>query len=381
LFMPDEIGDQLAEVIVEFCRFMRASGIPAGVKESVAALEAARAVGVADKQTLKAALRAVLCSSKEEWDLFDDLFWLFWRAADREGGQGRKPGQKERALETQSAKALLGLMGSNRSASGEEDRGRAVAGASANERLRKTDFSEVPQSDLHDLEKLALQLLRRMSERLSRRLKIVQLRGQVDLRRTIRRSIGRGGDPIDLAFKGKKLQQDRLVVLLDISGSMNAYSLFLVRFAFALQKYFQRVDTFVFSTQLSEITGTLRGRQLREALKELGDQAQGWSGGTKIGECLREFNQKYGRKLLNRDTLFMILSDGWDTGEPEVLASELAAIRRRVRKLVWLNPLLGLQEYEPITRGMSAALPHVDVFAPAHNLESLLQLERHLARV
>jgi hypothetical protein len=347
----------------------------------VAALEAARAVGVADKQTLKAALRAVLCSSKEEWDLFDDLFWLFWRAADREGGQGRKPGQKERALETQSAKALLGLMGSNRSASGEEDRGRAVAGASANERLRKTDFSEVPQSDLHDLEKLALQLLRRMSERLSRRLKIVQLRGQVDLRRTIRRSIGRGGDPIDLAFKGKKLQQDRLVVLLDISGSMNAYSLFLVRFAFALQKYFQRVDTFVFSTQLSEITGTLRGRQLREALKELGDQAQGWSGGTKIGECLREFNQKYGRKLLNRDTLFMILSDGWDTGEPEVLASELAAIRRRVRKLVWLNPLLGLQEYEPITRGMSAALPHVDVFAPAHNLESLLQLERHLARV
>jgi uncharacterized protein with von Willebrand factor type A (vWA) domain len=380
--MQDEVDvhDQLAEVIVEFCRFARASGISAGVKESVAALEAARAVGVRDKHSLKAALRAVLCSSKEEWDLFDDLFWLFWRASDRDAGQRARRAQKERALETQSARALLALMGSNRSTTGDEDGGRAVAGASANERLRKTDFSEVPQSDLQDLERLALQLLRRMSQRLSRRLKIMQLRGQVDLRRTIRRSIGRGGEPVDLAFKAKKLQQDRLVVLLDISGSMNAYSLFLMRFAFALQKYFRRVDTFVFSTQLSEITGTLRGRQLREALKELGEQAAGWSGGTKIGECLREFNEKYGRKLLTRDTLFMILSDGWDTGEPEVLASELATIRRRVRKLVWLNPLLGMQEYEPITRGMSAALPHVDVFAPAHNLESLLQLEGHLAR-
>jgi uncharacterized protein with von Willebrand factor type A (vWA) domain len=180
--MPDEVAvpDQFAEVIVEFRRFVRASGIRAGVKESVAALEAAQAVGVAEKQMLKAALRSVLCSSKEEWDLFDDLFWIFWRAADRGARRGIKRGPKERALETQSAKALLGLMGNNRTASGDEDRGRAVAGASANERLRKTDFSEVPQSDLHDLEKLALQLLRQMSQRLSRRLKIMQLGGQVD---------------------------------------------------------------------------------------------------------------------------------------------------------------------------------------------------------
>jgi len=205
-------------------------------------------------------------------------------------------------------------------------------------------------------------------------------RGHVDLRRTIRRSISRGGDPITLSFRNKKLQQDRLAVLLDISGSMNAYSLFLLRFAYALQKHFKRVDTFLFSTQLAEITPMLRSRDLTQALFSLGQVAAGWSGGTKIGESLRDFNVFHGRKLLTRNTLFLILSDGWDTGEPDVLEAQLAAIKRRVRKIIWLNPLLGMAEYKPLTRGMSTALPFVDVFAPAHNLESLLELERHLIR-
>jgi uncharacterized protein with von Willebrand factor type A (vWA) domain len=184
---------------------------------------------------------------------------------------------------------------------------------------------------------------------------------------------------MDLSFRGRKLQQLRLVILLDISGSMNPYSLFLVRFAYVLQKYFKHVSTFLFSTQLTNITSALRTRQLQDALHALSQEAAGWSGGTRIGESLHRFFVEQGR-LLSRNTLFVVLSDGWDTGEPEALAAELGLIKGRVRRLIWLNPLLGMEGYQPVTRGMSAALPYIDVFAPAHNLASLLDLERHLSR-
>jgi uncharacterized protein with von Willebrand factor type A (vWA) domain len=147
---------------------------------------------------------------------------------------------------------------------------------------------------------------------------------------------------------------------------------------YALQKHFKHVDTFLFSTDLVEITNTFHARCLQDALEALSQLATGWSGGTRIGATLENFNRLHSRKLGSGDALLIIMSDGLDTGEPQLLAEELAAIKRRIRKLIWLNPLLGLADYRPITRGMSAALPHVDVFAPAHNLESLLALEQHL---
>jgi len=168
------------------------------------------------------------------------------------------------------------------------------------------------------------------------------------------------------------------VTLLDISGSMNPYSVFLVKFLYALQKHCRHVDTFLFSTGLVEITNLFRAPRLQDALEALSQQPAGWSGGTSIGGSLSEFNQLHLRKLRSRETLFLILSDGWDTGDPTVLAAELAAVKRRVRRLIWLNPLLGLKDYQPVTSGMKAALPHIDLFAPAHNLESLLALEKHL---
>ena len=375
-----ETESNFVETVVKFCRFLRSEGIDSGVNDSVTALEAAAIVGVGDREVLRMALRAVLCSSKDNWDLFDDLFWIFWRDADSNAGRRERELRRKAKQEQPAPSNAVSMMGSSVGMPAADEPGKMMMGATAHDRLQKADFSEVPQSELAELEKIALQLLKRMSMRLSRRLKSMRVRGQVDLRRTIRQNISRGGDPMSLSFKGKKLQQDRLVVLVDISGSMNAYSLFLVRFAYALQKHFKRVDTFLFSTHLSEITGAFRGRQSRAAFEALGEKAAGWSGGTKIGESLREFNQLHARRLLTRDTLFIILSDGWDTGEPAMLAAELAAIRRRVRKLIWLNPLLGMEQYEPVTRGMIAALPHIDVFAPGHNLESLLALERHLMR-
>lgn len=371
--------NNLATRVIEFCRYARDRGLSAAVKESVDALEAVRAAGVADRDSFKVVLRAVLCSSKEEWDLFDDIFESFWSvneaAAQRRAGGGTTR-QRAGLAQKSTASPLLGPA----SSSGAEDHAaKSVVGATAHERLKRADFSEIPQHDVHDLEKLSLRLLRHMSLRLSRRLTTLAPTGQVDLRRTIRRTISRGGEPIELSFKGRKRQRSRLVILLDVSGSMNAYSIFLLKFAFILQKHFRQVNTFLFSTRLEEITAMLRKRELSDALQLMSQQTAGWSGGTRIGESLHEFNLLHARRVLSRDALVIILSDGWDTGEPEVLAGQLAAIKRRSRKVIWLNPLLGMSDYQPVTRGMSAALPWIDVFAPAHNLESLLELEKHLA--
>ena len=373
-------SERVTSSIVKFCRFVRERGLSADMRRTLTALEAVKLIDLEEDQTFHNTLQAALCSTSEEWNLFPELFkefWSEWRSRPRpvshEHGRTSRMDSKGNAVDS--------TVFVNEPASDTSTRdggGRVVYGASSQGRLKKVDFSEVPHDDLPALEELSLRLLRRMSRRLSRRLTISDRIGRVDLRRSIRRGISHGGEPIVLAFKSRKPRKTRLVILLDISGSMNFYSLFLMRFAYALQIAITRVDTFLFSTDITAISDLLRSRHLPEALRALSQRAAGWSGGTKIGESLRQFNELHGRKLLSRDTVFIILSDGWDTGEPEFLARQLRTIKRRVQRLIWLNPLLGLKEYQPVTRGMAAALPHVDVFAPAHNLESLLALERHL---
>jgi uncharacterized protein len=367
-------SQSLAAEIVAFCRFVRSNGVGAGSGQTLDALRAAEAIGIADRSFLMMALRSILCSSREEWDSFAELFDQFWNQRRRVRGEHSRP-ERESSVD---AKAVASF-GSGVQHEATEEGAKEIFGAGQHERLGKIEFSEIAQSDLAALERLATKLLRQMAIRLARRLKRkIHSRGPIDIRRTIRCSIGRGGDPADLRRKGKRREQNRLVLLLDVSGSMNAYSIFLLQFSYALQKHFRRVHTFLFSTRLVDITASLKSRSLRQGLAALSREAIGWSGGTKIGESLRELQNSHGRRVLSRDTIFIVLSDGWDTGEPQVLAAELGAIRARVRRTIWLNPLLGMEGYEPVTRGMSAALPHVDVFAPAHNLESLLQLERHL---
>jgi uncharacterized protein len=369
---------ELAKTIVRFCRFAREHGLSGGVQESLGALRAAASLGVRRRDDLKSALRSVLCSSREEWELFDELFEAF--ASEQELLHSKPKSQRRevtsRTRTNESANPLMS--GASACDASEEKGSQEVSGASARERIRKADFSTLRQDDLAALEHIAMSLLKRMSVRLSRRRRIANSRGKVDLRRTIRGSIGRGGQWIDLRYRDLRPRPSRLVILLDISGSMSPYSLFLVRFVYALRKYFKKVDAFLFSTDLVEITNLLRGRHLPDVLHALSQLRAGWSGGTRIGASLRQLNCVHAKKLRSVDTFFLILSDGLDTGEPEELATELAAVKRRVRKLIWLNPLLGLSDYQPIARGMSAALPHVDVFAPAHNLESLLGLEKHL---
>jgi uncharacterized protein len=370
--------NECVRAVVEFCHFARENGLSSGAEETIDCLQALSAP-ITDVETVRFALRAVLCSSKEEWDLFDELFDRFWvRFETNSVARSRNSGHRQPSVNACDEEKSLGMLGGDGGESEPESESKAISGASAVERLTRTDFSQVPQTDLAELEWISLRLLRQMSYRISRRLRIRRPRGVVDLRRSIRRSLCHGGDPIELSYKGRTLQPAKLVILLDVSGSMNLYSLFLLKFVYALGKHSRAVDAFVFSTNLVEITKVLTVRSLADALEALSQTTAGWSGGTRIGDSLQSFNRFYARKLLSRGTFLIILSDGWDTGEPEVLATELARIKRRVSKLIWLNPLLGLDRYEPITRGMRAARPFIDVFAPAHNLQSLLELERHL---
>jgi uncharacterized protein with von Willebrand factor type A (vWA) domain len=271
---------------------------------------------------------------------------------------------------------LAGL--GNGSASEGEGEQNVFSGASALERLKKVDFSQMPKTDLAELERISLRLLRKMSYRVARRFRVRKCRDSIDLRRTIRRSICRGGEFIDLRYKGPKKERAKLVILLDVSDSMNLYSFFLLKFAYVIGKHSREAKSFIFSTILVEVSDLLRSRRMSDALRTLSEMTAAWSGGTRIGGSLQEFNKHHASNSLSRTTAFIVLSDGWDTGAPEELAAELKKIKRRVTKLIWLNPLLGLEDYKPITRGISAAMPFIDVFAPAHNLQSLLALEEHL---
>ncbi len=250
-----------------------------------------------------------------------------------------------------------------------------LPGLSDIEALMGKDFSAFAAEELEEVARLAAQLARRLATRRSRRLTPSRRHGRVDLRRTMRGSLTRG-EPVELARRQRKILKTKLVVLCDVSGSMDLYSRLLVQFLYALQNQLGRMETFVFSTRLHRITEELRGQSYDRALARLGD-VRDWSGGTKIGESLRTFNQEW-RRLLDRDTVVLVLSDGWDTGDPAILSEALVQIRRRAAKVIWLNPLLGSPDYQPLTQGMVAALPHLDAFLPAHNLESLRALARHL---
>jgi uncharacterized protein with von Willebrand factor type A (vWA) domain len=251
-----------------------------------------------------------------------------------------------------------------------------VPGLSDREAVVNQDFATFAPDQLDEIYRLTVQIARRLARRLSRRRRPMARRGRVDLRRTLRANLSRG-ELITLRYRRRKPRKLRLVLLCDVSGSMDLYSRFLLQFLFAIQNVFGRVETFTFSTRLTRVTEHLRGRSYRQVLRRL-TEVRDWSGGTRIGESIAQFNREWSH-LVDRQTIVIVLSDGWDTGEPEALAAELLRIKRRAGRLIWLNPLLGNPSYEPLTRGMAAALPLVDDFAPAHNLAALRDLPHRLA--
>jgi uncharacterized protein len=364
---------------VRFCRLLRARGLAITPSESHDAVRALEVIDLGDREEVRRALRTVLATRPEEFPTFDATFDAFWgglvsaASPPADGAAAANPPQAN-AHFPKAKDAALDFSGWSDVGDGEGEPV-GLPGVSDAESTMGKDFSSFGAADLGEVERLASQIARRLATRRSRRLRPSRRRGRVDLRRTVRLSLTRG-ELIDLARRERKIQKTKLVIFCDVSGSMDLYSRLLLQFLYAMQNHLGRMETFVFSTRLHRITDELRHHSYRGALARLGD-VRDWSGGTKIGESLRAFTLGW-PKLLDRDTVVIVLSDGWDTGDPAVLAEALRTMRRRAGKIIWLNPLLGSPDYQPLTQGMQAALPEVDAFLPAHNLDSFRALARHL---
>jgi uncharacterized protein len=260
-------------------------------------------------------------------------------------------------------------------AAGDEEA--SMPAPSVAESLATRDFATFGADQLDEIQRIAARMARRLTSRPSRRWKPQRRGSRVHLRGVLRQLVKTDGDVAELTFRERKLRKTSVVALCDVSGSMDLYSRFLLQFLYALQRSFNRVETFVFSTRLSRITEQLARQTYREALDELARGVHGWSSGTAIGSSIASFVAEWPR-LVDRRTIVSVLSDGWDTGDPAILGDAMRDIHRRAGRVIWLNPLLGSPGYQPLTRGMQAALPHIDVFAPLHNLESMGRLVRSL---
>lgn len=388
----DDLGAALRLRLAGFLHSLRDSGFKVGLAESRDALSLLLSPQAARARDLKAGFRALFCGRLSDWRAFDEIFDAYWldrgvKGVIKTSGTSTKTGGKTlREMAEQQGTRRDALANDVDRQPGEEDEpqdeeaaGRRE-GASLAENLERVDFRKI--SDPEQLEaahELAERLARAMRVRLTRRDRQMRKGPRLDLRRTIRRSIAQGGTPLSLVRKGPREKQLRLVILLDASGSMSNYTGVFTRFVHGLLDSFREAEAFLFHTRLVHVSAALKERDAGRALDRLGLMAQGVGGGTKIGEALTQFNAWHAARVIHSRTCVIILSDGYDTGEPERMGREMAALRRRCKRIVWLNPLIGWDGYEPVTGGMVAALPHVDLFAPAHNLASLAALEPYLA--
>lgn len=366
----------ITESIVAFAQFVRSQGLNIGIEETELALLAADEQLLKERKYFKNALKVIFCTTPEERELFEKLFILYWDTSPVDQRERKSKTSIQGEVQKKANRSLV-MLGRGKTEA-EAAEAKNVSGANETERLQQTDFAALQEMDAKLLEEIAAKLFKEMSVRLRRRMKASRKEGPINLRRTIRRSIGSGGEPIELFHRSKKRKKHRLIVLLDVSGSMDKYSFYLLRFVCALREHFWQAEAFVFSTSLVRISKALQLNYLDSVLSAISQKADNWSGGTKIGECLKQFNDLYGKRMLNGSPFVIILSDGLDTGEPEILGQELKKITRRSKKTIWLNPLKGMKGYEPIARGMKEAMPSIDDFRTAHNLASLLALENVL---
>jgi len=386
---PHDVGAAIRLRLAGFVRTLRDNGFKVGLTEARDALSLLAAPGMERASAARPALRALLTGRRSEWQAFDALFDAFWLghgvksrialsgavsgAKPSLAGAGSRPGAHGPASDVARIED-----GTDTDAAPEGRR----EGASRAESLARTDFRKIadPES-LAEAHALAERLAQRMRARLTRRERAARRGRRIDLRRTIRASLPSGGVPLDLVMKRRRTRPLRLVVLLDASGSMSLYTGVFFRFVHGVLDAFREAEAFLFHTRLVHVSEAMRERDTARALDRLSLMAEGVGGGTRIGESLATFNRQHAARVIHSRTCVMILSDGYDTGEPERLGAEMARLARRCRRIVWLNPLIGWDGYQPVARGMAAALPHVTVFAPAHNLESLAALEPTLARL
>ena len=341
-------------------------------------------IEIGNKSEFYHAARTLLVHEREDLVLFDEAFQLFWRKpaesweVEWQGLTRRRrpagpivihPPLKEAASQADSAST----------SSQEMSVIEVTRTYSDSELLRHKNFAEMNAEESEAIQQMMSHLLWKVSERRTRRLR--PGKGyRIDLRRTLRRSLRSEGEIFSWSYREPKSKPRPLVVIADISGSMERYTRLLLHFIYGMKAALsQPVEAFVFSTRLTRITRPLQIRDLDLALKNVGQLVNDWAGGTRIGESLKTFNFEWGRRVLGRGAVVLIISDGWDRGDVDLLKREMARLKRNCYRLIWLNPLLGAPDYEPLTRGIQAALPNIDHFLPVHNLASLEDLAKRLA--
>ncbi|MEX3978300.1 VWA domain-containing protein [Paraburkholderia sp. EG287A] len=375
---PHDLADRLVARYAGFAGWLRANAFGVTNADVAAMLEVVQRMGQTERDVLRWSLRALLCSRAQEWRRFDELFDAYFLAPNRRklaetraGGAGPLArDDTARGPSDASEGTPVSLAGSGNGAA--QEGGAANEGATLRESLAHADFRHLNDRD-------ALFAIDAAIRRFAQRLRGIQMRREqraslgrtLDLHWTLRRSVSRGGLPVELGWRRKRRQRPRIVLLLDVSRSMSLYSFFFLRLARVLSGRLPDVHSFIFHTRLVCVDEALRDPDPRRAQERLHLISEGWAGGTRIGESLAGFNAHYAPRLLHARTAVVIVSDGYDAGDVAQLGESLAAIRRRCHSLVWLNPLADRPGFAPVSAGMQAALPHLDLFAGARDLAGL----------
>ena len=390
----DEVSRLVSTKLAAFLKTLRDNGFPVGLAEGQDAAELMAAGYAARAGLLRSAFKHLFSARKSDWEKFDGIFDAFWlgkrvRSRSLTTGSSKAANNpslkslpdsrpKPRAAGDSATDQIPSADGADSDRTGE---GR-MEGASRAENLAEIDFRKLADPEqFEEAHAAAARLARAMRTRLTRR-DLARRRGyRLDLRRTIHGNISHGGVPIDLVKRQRKEKPLRLVMLLDASGSMSMYTGVFLRFIHGVLDQFREAEAFLFHTRLAHVSDAMKERDAARALDRLSIMAQGAGGGTKIGESLQTFNRWHAARVIHSRTVVMIVSDGYETGDAALLGREMAALGRRCRRIVWLNPMMAWEGYAPEAAGIRAALPHIDLYAPANTLKSLTALEPYLARL
>ncbi len=376
--------------LMAFGRALKQLGVKVSLSQVIDSSKAIDLVDIAEKTDFRALLRANLISQKEDFPVFDMLFDCFWREQGYErmpmetmeiqgtpsDSQAQEGGDEEGGLEEAASESLP-----KENVPLENLDEFSVPTYSPQELMNRKDFSEMSVEESRAIARAILLIATKIATQISRRKKVARKGAAIDPRWTMRRSMKYGGEVIDLVRRKKRIKKTKVVLLCDVSGSMDCYSRFLIQFMYGLQNELWGVETFVFSTSLSRITHLIRTKDIVNALEKISGSILGWSGGTNIGRSLHTFNRSFAPSMLTHRTVVVIISDGWDRGDVSVLEREMQDLKRRAKKIIWLNPLLASENYEPLCKGMQAALPYLDMFLSVHNVNSLVSLGRTLQKM
>ena len=385
-------GGRLAENIMHFARTLRAAGLPVGPGRVLDAIRAAETVGIGNRQDFYWALHATLVNRREQQEIFDQAFHIFWRNPRlleramamllpqvRTGGQRNVEDQAE--MSRRLAEALArerGGEGLNDEEQEEKIEVDAVMTYSDRELLQRMDFERMSAAEIAKARRLIADMRLPIMALPTRRFRPNPLGQRIDMRASLRAAL-RSADSIPLRRRMPRRRHPPLVILCDISGSMSRYSRIILHFMHAITNDRDRVHTFLFGTRLTNVTRYLRHKDIDVALEKVGQTVDDWSGGTRIGKCLAEFNNRWSRRVLAQGAVVLFISDGLDRDAGEGLAKEMERLHKSCRRLIWLNPLLRYEGYEPRSMGARTIMPHVDEFRPVHSLESLADLSRVLS--